>query len=136
MITGKEKYMSGIKLNKHGVNANIKATILSEEQMRKLGFTDYAKDRWHFSRSINFPKENKYRGYDISFSVSINKNDVEDLRIDILDEDFCQPYDYQRMLKENPNLKTCLIVKEQVEEWMKYLIDGGILSGHEYGEYI
>lgn len=128
--------MSEIKLNKYGVNANIKATILSEEQTRKLGFTDNSKDRWYFSRDIKFPKEKRYKGLEISFSVSINKENSEDLRIDILDEDFCQPYDYQRMLIDNPNFEPCLIVKEQVEEWMKYLIDGEILSGHEYGEYI
>ena len=128
--------MSGIKLNKHGVNANIKATILPEDQMRKIGFTDYSKDIWFFSRSIQFPKEKRYKGFDISFNISINKEDTENLRIDILDEDWCQPYDYQSMLKNDPKFEPCLIVKEQVEKWMKYLQDKGILSGHEYGEYI
>lgn len=28
------------------------------------------------------------------------------------------------------------IVKAQVEEWMKYLQDNGVLSGHNYGDYI
>ena len=128
--------MKNIKLNKHGVNAKIKATILSDAEMRDIGFTDYAKERWHFRRAIKFPNTKRYKGFDISFSVTITKNNPKDLRIDVLDEDFCQPYDYQKMLDKDPEFEPCLTVKEQVEEWIKYLMENGVLSGHEYGEYI
>ena len=124
-----------VELNSHGVNKLIKATILSDEKMREIGFTDYSKDNWYFCRIIKFPKENRYRGFEISFSVTIPK-DNSDIQIDVLDEDFLQPYDYQYMLDKNSTFKPCLIVKEQVEEWMKYLQDSGVLSGHVYGEYI
>ena len=124
-----------VELNSHGVNKLIKATILSDEKMRKIGFTDYAKDKWYFCRLIKFPNEERYRSFEISFNVSIPK-DNSDISIDVLDEDFCQPYDYQYMLDKNPKFEPCLIVKEQVEEWMKYLQDNGVLSGHVYGEYI
>ena len=73
--------------------------------------------------------------FDISFSVSIPK-DGTDIRIDVLDEDFCQPYDYQKMLENDSKFEPCVIVKEQVEEWMTYLQDKGVLYGHVYGEYI
>ena len=43
-----------VELNSHGVNKLIKATILSDEKMREIGFTDYAKDRWYFCRLIKF----------------------------------------------------------------------------------
>lgn len=124
-----------IEVNSHGVNKLIKYTILSDENMRKIGFTDYSKDNWYFCRLIKFPNTNRYRAFEISFSVSIPK-DNSDIRIDVLDESFCQPYDYQYMLDKNPTFEPCLIVKEQVEEWMKYLQDNGVLSGHVYGEYI
>lgn len=124
-----------VELNSHGVNKLIKTTILSDEKMREIGFTDYSKDNWYFCRIIKFPKEKRYRGFEISFSVTIPK-DNSDIQIDVLDEDFLQPYDYQYMLDKNPTFKPCLIVKEQVEEWMKYLQDSGVLSGHMYGEYI
>lgn len=124
-----------IKLNKHGVNALIGANILNEAKMRELGFTDFAKDRWYFCRGINFPKQKRYKGFDISFSVTIPKNG-DDIRIDVLDEDFCQPYDYQRMLEKNPNFEPALIVNEQVEEWMEYLQKNNVLFGHIKGEYI
>lgn len=90
-----------VELNSNGVNKLIKATILSDERMREIGFTDYAKDSWYFCRLIKFPKEKRYYGYEISFNVNIPK-DNSDIRIVILDEDFCQPYDYQYMLNKNP----------------------------------
>lgn len=107
----------------------IKATILSDKEMRDIGFTDHSKDRWYFCRMIKFPNTKEYRGFDISFNVSIRK-DNSNIRIDVLDEAFCQPYDYQYVLKRSPKNEYANIVKEQVEKWMKYLQDSGILSGH------
>ena len=124
-----------VELNSNCVNAKIKAHILSDKEMREIGFTDYSKDRWFFCRSITFPREPRYKGFDISFSVSIPK-DGSDIRIDVLDEDFCQPYDYQRILSKNPNHPCASIVNEQVERWMEYLQSKGVLSGHVKGEYI
>ena len=127
--------MSDLKLNRHGVNAKIHASILPEEKMQEIGFTDNCKEMWYFLRGIQFPKNKKYRGFEVSFSVTIPKNG-SDIRIDVLDEAFCQPYDYQYMLEKNPNFEPCLIVKEQVEHWMSYLQGRGVLTGHEAGEYI
>lgn len=124
-----------IETNSYGTNKAITYTILSDEEMRRIGFTDYSKSYWFFLKPINFPREKKYREFNITFSVTIPKED-KDIRIDVLDEDFLQPYDYQWMLSSNPNFEPCLIVKEQVEEWMKYLKKQGILHGHEYGDYI
>lgn len=123
-----------VEVNSNCVNAKIKAHILSDEEMRKIGFTNYYEPNWYFCRSIKFPRETRYRGFNISFSVSIPKG--SDIRIDVLDEDFCQPYDYQHMLNKNPTFKPALIVYEQVEEWMEYLQSKGVLSGHVKGEYI
>ena len=128
--------MDKVKVNKNCVNAKIKAYMLTHEKMKEIGFNNYNKDSWCFRRMIKFPKENRYRNFDISFSVTLKESDLEDLRIDVLDDDFCQPYDYQAGLERIPNFEPYLIVKEQVEEWMKFLQDNGVLSGHEYGEYI
>lgn len=124
-----------VEVNSNGVNQLIKATILSDKEMKEIGFTDYSKDYWYFSMPIIFPNTKRYHGFNISFSVTIPK-DNSDIRIDVLDEAFCQPYDYQYMLNKNPTFEPCLIVKEQVEKWMKYLQDNGVISGHVYGEYI
>ncbi len=133
-----------VEVNSHGVNKLIKYHILSDEKMKEIGFhknyyegTDHEKDcpYWYFSRIIQFPKEKRWKGIEISFDVHIPK-DGSDLDIMILDEDFCQPYDYQYILEGSPKHQCANIVKEQVEMWMKYLQDNGVLSGHVYGEYI
>ena len=124
-----------IKVNRNCVNAKIQAHILSEPEMRKIGFTDYAKDNWYFCRILRFPKKKLYRDFEVSFSVTIPQNG-NDIRIDVLDEAFLQPYDYQRILSDHPDHETALIVQEQVEKWMDYLEESGVLSGHIRGEYI
>ena len=124
-----------VELNNHGVNKLIQYTILSDERMRKIGFTDHSKDSWYFCRRVKFPNNRRYTGFDITFNVTIPK-DKSDISIDILDEHFLQPYDYQHMLDVNPGFEPCLIVKEQVEEWMEFLHKSGVISGHLYGEYI
>lgn len=124
-----------VETNSHGVNKAITYTILSDEEMKKIGFRNHYEPHWYFIKSIDFSKEKRYKGFDITFSVTIPKNGGE-IRIDILDEDFLQPYDYQKMLNSNPNFEPCLIVKEQVEKWMEYLMENGVLHGHEYGDYI
>lgn len=115
-----------VKVNKHGTNVKIKAHILEEEKMRELGFTDFCEDIWYWHKTV---------GEDITFNLHIKK-DGSDMWIDVLDEDFCQPYDYQHILERNPKLSFALEVKKKVKDIMTYLQEVGVLSGHEYGEYI
>lgn len=133
-----------VEVNSNGVNKLIKYTILSDEKMKEIGFrknyyegTDHEEysPYWLFTRTIEFPKEKRWKNIEIDFDVKIPK-DGSDIDIMILDMDFCQPYDYQRILSKNPNHPCASIVNEQVEMWMKYLHDNGVLSGHVYGEYI
>ena len=105
----------------------VKTRILSEDKMRELGFTDYAKDRWFFFRFIKFPRTSRYKYFEISFSLTIPKNG-DKTRLDVLDEDFCQPYDYEMMLEKNPNFEPAKIVKEQVDYWINHLKDNGIVE--------
>lgn len=112
--------------NNHGVNIKIQSHILPDEDMKKAGFTRHAKDRWYYCRGLN---------NDLTFNVTINV-DNSDFNIEVLDEDFLQPYDYQEILRFNPNHKLALTVWQRVEVLMDKLQEAGILSGHTYGEYI
>ena len=123
------EFIAANGLNEHGVNAEISATILDDKKMRKAGFADN-KEKWFFHKNVGNPK------YDISFSVEIPKQDSGKLRIDVLDEDFGQPYDYQRILRNNPICIPALRVWIDVEELMEQLKDAGIINGHVFGEYI
>jgi hypothetical protein len=119
-----------VEVNKNGNNVKIKCHLLPEAEMRKFGFTDYAGDTWCYSKPVY------KKSYEISFDISINKLDADNYRIDVLDEDFCQPYDYQHMLENNPTAEIPLKISEDVEREMARLADAGIVSGHVYGEYI
>ena len=119
--------MPDIELNSNGVNRRIKYHILPDDEMRKIGFTDYNPKVWYFGRGIE---------HNISFNVSIPKNGIDDLRIDVLDEEFCQPYDYQAILDRDSDFPFALLVERKVEKYMEYLQDKGVLSGHARGEYI
>lgn len=118
------------EVNERGINKKIKVHLLPEKEMRKLGFTDYREGYWYFCRGVVS---------NITFSISINKKDPADFQIDVLDDDFCQPYDYQAMLSKEtytkPN-KVAVKTYEEVEKWMAYLEEHGIVSGHVKGEYI
>lgn len=133
-----------VEVNSHGVNKLIKYNILSDERMKEIGFhKNYYEDTdheqyssyWWFTKSIEFPKEKRWKGIEIDFDVKIPK-DGSDIDILVLDMDSCQHYDYQYLLERNPENECANIVKEQVEKWMKYLQDNDVLSGHVYGEYI
>lgn len=141
---GKNMCEKKVKLNSHGVNTAIQYYILSDEKMKEIGFaknyyegTDHEEysPYWWFSRTIRFPRDKSWKGIEIDFDVKIPK-DGSDLNIMVLDMDFCQPYDYQRILSKNPNHPCASIVNEQVEKWMEYLQEQGVLSGRVRGEYI
>ncbi len=133
-----------VEVNSNGVNKSIGYNILSDEKMKELGFhknyyegtyhEEYS-PYWFFIKKIEFPKDKKYGKIDISFEIHIPK-DGSDIDIMVLDDDWCQPYDYQYILTLDPNNRCAVIVNEQVEKWMRYLQENGVLYGHEYGEYI
>ena len=87
---------------------------------------------WVYIHRLDIP--NNYN-IEITFDVHI-PIDGSDINIQVIDEDFCQPYDYQYMLENNPNFTLALLVRECVEEQMQKLQDVGILSGHNKYDYI
>lgn len=104
----------------------MKINLLSEQEMRDIGFTEHRKDNWYFCRAIT---------QDITFNLSMKK-DGKTFKIDVLDEDFCQPYDYQYYLSKTPNSEFALNVKKKVETIMLELCDRGIITEYEVGDYI
>lgn len=109
----------------------MKIHLLPEEKMRELGFTDHRESYWCFCKIVY-----KDGMAGISFNISINKNDPEDYRIDVLDENFLQPYDYQYFLSKNVNVSCSQAVKKEVDTLMLWLKDAGIVSDWNVGDYI
>lgn len=121
---GKKTFMTTVDNN--GLNTAITATVLSDYDMRKLGFTDYLEGHWYYGTMV---------GHEISCSVSIPK-DGGRLRIDVLDESFGQPYDYQTILRHSPELPFALDVKSNVEKALTKLSAAGVIQGYTPGMYV
>ena len=122
-------------LNDNCNNVAIKCNILDESIMRLARFTDYSPGRWYYCRDL-VPLA---KG--ISFNISIDKENPENWRIDVLDEEFLQPYDYQSMIQRELNGEKFQgdfhwKVSEQVEYEMEHLTRLGIIDGWEKGDYI
>lgn len=115
-----------VPLNTMHQNADIKAHILSDAIMRDIGFTDYVSNTWYLVRCV---------AEDTTFNVSIDKK-TGHIEIEVLDENFLQPYQYQELLKNCPHAEFALKVHEAVQEQMKYLMDKGIITGYRLGDYI
>ena len=110
--------------------------MLSDEQMRSLGFIEQKLGGWYYRQKIKFPPEKLFRGRNISFNLIIYKSgNTWDLSV--LDENFGQPYDYQAMIDDvqYPS-RVALTVFVQVEAIMERLQQNGVISGHVRGEYI
>lgn len=112
-----------------GMNSELKFNVLDDKKMRKHRFADNG-DSWCLFKQVGNPK------YEISFNLVIPEGNPELAHIDVLDDDFCQPYDYQHILRENPNCIPALRVWIDVEEIMAWLNEIGVVEGHKFGEYI
>lgn len=115
-----------VEINEHGNNAAIKVHILDEASMRRNGFRWVESlEEWYFCNPV-------YK--DVTFNMSIKSED--NWRIDILDECFLQPYDYQAMYERGNYRPVVLTVMENVNEIMDSFVHKEIISGWEVGDYI
>ena len=117
-----------VPVNSRMQNANIKGHILGKEQMEAFGFWYNENSKaWIFSKTLY---NEDY------FFCKITDDDIE---IMILDDNFCQPYDYQNMLhgvdhesEKNANwYKYAMKVHNKVQEIMDKLVENGVISGYE-----
>lgn len=113
-----------VPINSRGNNSNIKAGLsVTDDTMKANGF--YQRNGgWYYT---------KYLGYDISLNVFILCDCVA---IDILDESFCQPFDYQYILRKHPESKVVLEIHNKVQSVMKQLSDNGIIVGYIANDFI
>lgn len=113
-----------VKINEHGNNAAIKVHIRDDNSMNAIGFRR-ANGYWYFCCPVH---------RNITFNMTVKSED--DWQIDILDEDFLQPYDYQAMYESGNYRPVILTVMENVNEIMDSFVRKGIISGWEVGDYI
>ena len=109
-------------------NALIKANAASDKEMREYGFTDHRDGIWYYCAMLSDVSG-------ISFNCTINKK-TNHVEIDVLDEDWLQPYDYQSILKEDTKHHYALLVHAQVQKQMQKLQEIGIIDGYIPNDYI
>lgn len=117
------------ELRKNGTSANIQiGEGVTKDMLLAFGFQKVKSDGYIYSCEF---------GCDICFSVILKGSDLNDLQIDVMDENFGQPYDYQLYIMngDKPG-RVASIVYEKVEVELKKLQDAGILQGHVRGNYV
>ena len=123
-----------MNLTTWGNNADIKVHILDDGKMIDAGFISVHSNLcsdpyWYMCKKVYGSDFS-----DITFNMTIYTE--TDWKIDILDEAFCQPYDYQWLLNRQNVPHAAYKVKNNVDAIMQQLIDFGIISGWEVGDYI
>lgn len=117
-----------VEINEHGNNAAIKVHILDDATMKRNGFRRFISGEdnwWYFCNRVH---------KDITFNMTIY--DSGNWAIDILDEAFCQPYDYQAMYERGNHMSFILTVMKNVNEIMDSFVHKGIISGWKVGDYV
>ena len=113
-----------VPLNARGNNANLRANLgVSDETMKANGFKQ-RNGRWSLVKNL---------GYCISLNIHVL---CDNTIIDVIDEEFLQPYDYQSMIGNNSESKIPMEVHRKVQSTMKRLSDAGIIEGWVVGDYI
>lgn len=117
-----------MEYTRHGNNAALSIHVLDDTAMRALGFTDCVPEDWYLRKSVS-------DDHTTSLDVTAAK-DGSDWCIDVLDEDFGQPYDYQWILSQDPDFAYARKVAANVERELRVLADAGVLVGWKEGMYV
>jgi len=97
------------------------------ESLSKYGFSNHHEPTLYFCKMLID---------EISFSISIDKKSLEITNIDVLDENFLQPYDYQAILMRDTSYKYAKMVFDKVDSVINKLQNDGVIEGYTRGMYI
>lgn len=109
-------------------NALIQGHVVADKEMRESGFTDHREGIWYYCAMLSDVSG-------ISFNCTINKK-TNHVKIDVLDEDWLQLYDYQSILKKDTKHHYALLVHAQVQKQMQKLQEIGVIDGYIPNDYI
>lgn len=115
-------------VDENDLNRAIKFHALPYEEMISAGFSVPYDDADYYYLCERIEST-------ITFNVHVPMDETRG-RIDVLDEEFCQPYDYQLILSKQPHHPFATKIRNAVEEQMALLEQAGIVTGHIPGEYI
>lgn len=112
-----------VPLNARGNNVKLRGNVLDDVTMKANGFVQ------RYGRWILY----EILGNNVSLNINVF---CDVLLIDVFDEQFLQPYDYQWILRNNPESGIPLKIHSKVQATMKRLSDAGIIEGWVANDYI
>lgn len=120
---------TGVKLTVHGNNSALGVNVLSDSNMRGLGFTDPEGPYWYLHRRVSEDGR-------ITLYMIIAK-DGSDWLLDVVDARAGGfPYDYQWLLKQQPSDEYAQAVADECERQYRLLTESGILTGWYEGMWV
>lgn len=123
--------MTRVALNKNR-NTKMYANVLEWQTMEQIGFAskELADNPgiayWYFSKPIAFPQESKWYDLDFDFDCWI-KGDGSDARIETINVDLMEVYDFNWVLSNFPDDEIATIVKEQFNGYLSYLVNCNVI---------
>jgi hypothetical protein len=115
-------------LTEKGFNKSIKIRENQTEfTLKEYGFTNHNEPTLYYHKNL---------GDDISFNLSVNKQTLHIEGIDVLDENFLQPYDYQEILTRDSKHKLASEIYHKVNKILTRLQDDLIIEGFQVGMYV
>lgn len=116
------------ELTPSGFNKNIKVhSNQTSDSLLEYGFSNHDEPTLYFYKDL---------GDDISFNLLIDKKTLEIKAIDVLDEEFLQPFDYQAILMKNKNHSLAQKVYHKVNEILTKLQTDEVITGFRIGMYV
>ena len=113
------------EIDENGQNKNLRFHIVDESLMRSVGFR-HTYNFWILCDSID------------RISINVKITDDEIGTIDVLDDYFCQPYDFQMMIAQSGDKapKTAVEIQHKLYTILDSMKTFGILEGWEWGDYV
>lgn len=100
---------------------------MSTDKLLEYGFTNYNEPTLYFCRMLDG---------NISFNLSVTKDSMSIERIETLDENFLQPFDYQSILSKDNTHKFARKIFDKVDKVLTKLQQDGIIQGYKRGMYV
>ena len=95
--------------------------VLADEEMLKIGFSDSIPGRWTYRQEL------LSGGGALEFSLSASSSDPSDCLTGVIDSQSRRPYDYEEILRSDPDDADAEAVAEEVAGILKYLRLSGAL---------
>ena len=113
------------KVDERGQNKNLRFHIVDKNIMRKVGF-EHTDGFWILRECLNH------------VSVNIKISDDEVGEIDVLDDEWLQPYDFQYMIQNRGDdaPQTAKEIQKKLYSILDVMKTFGILEGWEWGDYV